>query len=147
MFAGCADGGRRRCCAEYGESVGVGLPARPTTCSTSPATSAESGKTPGTDLREGVPTLPVLQLRRMAAAGPLDADGDRLLALTSGPIEGDAEHAEALALLRAHPALEAARAELRRHAEDARALLADLPDIPARAALAAVCDAVVARHS
>jgi len=33
----------------------------------------ESGKTPGTDLREGVPTLPVLLVRRAAAAGDLSA--------------------------------------------------------------------------
>ena len=132
--------------AEFGERVGIAFQLSDDLLDVE-STSAESGKTPGTDLREGVPTLPVLQLRRMAAAGPLDVDGGRLLALTSGPIEGDAEHAEALALLRAHPALEAARAELRRYAEAARALLADLPDVPARAALAAVCDAVVARHS
>src|ERR1700722_3169341 len=42
----------------------------------------ESGKVPGTDLREGVHTLPVLYALR--DAGP---DGDRLRQLLSGPIE------------------------------------------------------------
>ena len=47
--------------------------------------SDESGKTPGTDLREGVPTLPVLLLRR--AARPDDAE---LLALLDGAADDDA---------------------------------------------------------
>ena len=44
--------------------------------------SGESGKTPGTDLREGVPTLPVLMAR--AAADPADA---RLLELLDGDLD------------------------------------------------------------
>ncbi len=57
-----------------------------------------SGKTPGTDLREGVPTLPVLMAR--ASTDPADA---RLLELLDGDLTDDARHAEALALLRRHP--------------------------------------------
>lgn len=104
--------------------------------------SALSGKTPGTDLREGVATLPVLYARRSARPGD-----ERLLDLISGPITDDAEHAEALTLLRAHPALEEARAEVRRRADDARATLAFVPDVPARHALEALCDTVVTRTS
>ena len=58
-----------------------------------------SGKTPGTDLREGVHTLPVLYALRRPAA-----DADRLRVLLAGPITDDAEVAEALELLRAGPA-------------------------------------------
>src|SRR3954465_10581877 len=68
--------------------------------------SAESGKTPGTDLREGVPTLPVLLMRR--AAPPEDS---RLVELLDSGLADDADHREALALLRAHPAMAEAQAE------------------------------------
>jgi heptaprenyl diphosphate synthase len=101
---------------------------------------AESGKTPGTDLREGVATLPVLLARR--AAGPGDR---RLLDLLAGDLADEARHAEALALLRAHPAMAAAREETRRWAEDARAVLGPLPDGPARQALEGLCELTVSR--
>jgi heptaprenyl diphosphate synthase len=54
-------------------------------------------------------------------------------------------HAEALRLLRAHPAMARAQAVVRRYADDARAVLAPLPDVPARRALEALCDSVVTR--
>ena len=100
----------------------------------------ESGKTPGTDLREGIATLPVLLVRRDARA----QDG-RLLALLDSDLEDDTDHAEALQLLRAHPALSAAQAEVERWADAARAVLDPLPDVPAKDALAALCDQVVGR--
>jgi heptaprenyl diphosphate synthase len=100
----------------------------------------ESGKTPGTDLREGVPTLPSLLARR--STHPADA---RLVQLLSGPIVDDDDLTEALTLLRAHPAMDAARREVRERSASARAILADLPDGPARAALEQLCDAVVER--
>jgi heptaprenyl diphosphate synthase len=102
--------------------------------------SAESGKAPGTDLREGVATLPVLLLRR--AARPED---ERLLELLSSSLDDDGRHAEALALLRAHPVMAEAQAEVRRWAEAAREVLAPLPDGPAKDALGALCDQVVGR--
>jgi heptaprenyl diphosphate synthase len=102
--------------------------------------SDESGKTPGTDLREGVATLPVLYALRAT-----DAQGERLRSLVGKPLLDDAEHAEALALLRASSALEEARGTLRGYADEARAMLTDLPDVSARAALEALCDLVIAR--
>ena len=102
--------------------------------------SADSGKTPGTDLREGVPTLPVLLMRRDSR--PQDA---RLLGLLDAGLEDDGNHAEALSLLRAHPAMAAAQDEVARWADSARDGLAPLPDVPAKAALAALCDQVVGR--
>ena len=101
---------------------------------------AQSGKTPGTDLREGVATLAVLYARQ--STDPADS---RLIELTSGPIPDDADHSEALALLRAHPAMAHARAEAHRWADDARAALAPLPAGPAREALGMLCDYVVDR--
>ncbi len=100
----------------------------------------DSGKTPGTDLREGVPTLPVLLLRRDAR--PEDA---RLLELLDAGLSDDRDHAEALGLLRAHPVVGSAQAEVLRWADAAREVLAPLPEVPAKAALAALCDQVVGR--
>nr|WP_106539642.1 polyprenyl synthetase family protein [Haloactinopolyspora alba] len=104
--------------------------------------SALSGKTPGTDLREGVATLPVLYARRAARPGD-----ERLLELISGPVVDDAAHAEALSLLRAHPAMGEAQAEVLRWADDARSALRSLPHVAARDALEALCDTVVTRTS
>jgi heptaprenyl diphosphate synthase len=92
--------------------------------------STESGKTPGTDLREGIATLPVLYALRSG-----DAGAERLRELVGEPLVDDARHAEALRLLRASAALEEARATVAGYADDARAILAELPDVPVRAAL------------
>jgi heptaprenyl diphosphate synthase len=103
--------------------------------------SAQSGKTPGTDLREGVLTLPMLHALR--SAGPGD---ERLVELLGcGKLTDPALHAEALALLRAHPALEMARADARRWAGTARDEILALPEVPARAAFEALCEFVVER--
>jgi heptaprenyl diphosphate synthase len=104
--------------------------------------SGESGKTPGTDLREGVPTLPVLMAR--AAADPADA---RLVALLDGDLADDERLAEALGLLRAHPALDEARAYVVARAAEAKALLVALPEGPVRAALEAFADVVAVRSA
>ncbi|MET9569924.1 polyprenyl synthetase family protein [Streptomyces virginiae] len=104
----------------------------------------ESGKTPGTDLREGIPTLPVLRLREMAARDGRAEDLE-LVTLLDGDLTDDARHAEVLTRLRAHPALEQARRDTVRYAEDARATLAPLPECFAKAALEELCDAVVHR--
>jgi geranylgeranyl pyrophosphate synthase len=105
--------------------------------------SAETGKTPGTDLREGVRSLPVLHALRSA-----EPAGGRLRhLLTSADLTDPGLHAEALALLRAHPAITAARADLRRWADTATEQVAGLPDVPARAAFETLCHYVVRRTS
>ncbi|GII93563.1 polyprenyl synthetase family protein [Sinosporangium siamense] len=103
------------------------------------ATSAESGKLPGTDLREGIRTLPVLHV--LASTDPADA---RLRELLAGPV-AEVDIDEALTLLRAHPAMALARAELLAWTDRARHDIAALPDIPARAAFMALCDYVLER--
>ena len=105
-------------------------------------TSDVTGKTPGTDLREGIPTLPTLLARR--SADPGDA---RLLELLDSDLRDDDALAEALQLLRTHPALDQARAEVDRRARAARGLLVDLPPSPARTALEGLCDSVVTRSA
>jgi len=102
--------------------------------------STESGKTPGTDLREGIATLPVLYALRSDVPA-----GQRLRTLVAKPLTDDAEHAEALALLRESSALAESRATLLHYADAAREMLAELPDVPARAALATLTDVVIAR--
>ncbi|GCD89640.1 polyprenyl synthetase family protein [Nocardioides sp. LS1] len=104
--------------------------------------SDESGKTPGTDLREGVPTLPVL----MARASQDPADG-RLLELLDADLTDDQVHAEVLDLLRKHPAMDEARAYVIARAQEAKALLAVLPDGPVREALEAFADIVAVRSA
>ncbi|NYJ04851.1 polyprenyl synthetase family protein [Petropleomorpha daqingensis] len=101
-----------------------------------------SGKSPGTDLREGVATLPVL----FALAGDDPAE-ERLRALVAGPITEADEHAEALALLRASDALARATEVLREYADRARRRLDGVPEGDVRDALSALCDYVVTRTS
>lgn len=107
--------------------------------------SHESGKTPGTDLREGIPTLPVLHLRARAESDAGTPEDRALAELLSGDLTDDARHAEALAGLRAHPALEEARRDTVRYAQEARAMLAPLRSCTAKSALEGLCDAVVHR--
>jgi heptaprenyl diphosphate synthase len=103
--------------------------------------STQSGKTPGTDLREGVRTLPMLHALR--SAGP--ADGRLVELLNMSELTDPVLHAEALSLLRAHPAMDMARADTRRWAEAARSEIVSLPDVPARTAFEALCEFVVER--
>ncbi|MEI8056061.1 MAG: polyprenyl synthetase family protein [Actinomycetes bacterium] len=104
--------------------------------------STESGKTPGTDLREGVRTLPVL----LALQGN-EPSGARLRELLSGPLVDDGLHAEALGLLRGSSALERARTVLVSWADSARSELTALPSCAATDALAMMCDVVVDRSA
>jgi heptaprenyl diphosphate synthase len=107
------------------------------------STAAESGKEQGTDLRQGVRTLPVLYALRSTAA---DADAVRLRELlTEADLTDQELHAEALTLLRRSPALEEARQTVRTWVREARDLLAQLPDLPARAAFESLCDFVRTR--
>jgi heptaprenyl diphosphate synthase len=101
-----------------------------------------SGKSPGTDLREGIATLPAL----FALAGD-DPDEARLRELVAAPISDDADHAEALALLRSSRSLARANEVLAEYADRARARLDGVPAGDVREALSALCDYVVTRTS
>jgi heptaprenyl diphosphate synthase len=102
--------------------------------------SDESGKTPGTDLREGVHTLPVLYA--LLETGP---DADRLRELLSGPMD-DGHVGEALALLRASPGMAKAKDTVTRYAAQAREELAGLPNGAGRQALAGLVKYTIERH-
>jgi len=104
--------------------------------------SDKSGKTPGTDLREGVPTLPVLLAKR--STDPGDA---RLLELLDSDLTDDELHAETLDLLRKHHAIDEARAYVVAQADRAKELLGVLPQGPVREALEAFADVVATRSA
>jgi heptaprenyl diphosphate synthase len=138
MLAG-ADDATVQVLTRFGECIGVAFQLADDLVDIT-SESEQSGKTPGTDLREGIPTLAGL----IAMSGS-DASDARLRELLAKPLPDDAEHAEALALLRRHPALEQARQQARRWADDARDCLAPLPAGAAREALELLCDYVVSR--
>ena len=101
-----------------------------------------SGKTPGTDLREGVPTLVTLNV--MASAKPEDTELKRLL---SAPIHDEVVVQQVLRALRTHDGLQQARQQLGNIAKDARTALGPLPLNSATSALFSLCDAVVDRSA
>jgi heptaprenyl diphosphate synthase len=101
-----------------------------------------SGKAPGTDLREGIATLPAL----FALAGDDPAEA-RLRELVARPVTDDHEHAEALELLRSSSALARANGVLGEYADRARARLEAVPAGEVREALSALCEYVVTRTS
>lgn len=126
---------------EYGEIVGSAFQLSDDILDIA-SDSVESGKTPGTDLREGVPTLPVLMAR--ASTDPADA---RLHELLDADLTADEPHAEALALLRRHPALQQARDYVVGQAAEAKDRLGVLPEGPVRDALEAFADLVATRSA
>ncbi len=139
-FGGC-DEATVAVLRDFGERIGVAFQLADDLIDLG-SESGESGKTPGTDLREGVPTLPVLLARR--STDPADA---RLLELLGSDLADDDRHTEALALLRVHPAMDQAAEDTRRWAARAQAALAPLPDGPVKTALDGLARAVVDRKS
>ncbi|OHV38811.1 geranylgeranyl pyrophosphate synthase [Parafrankia colletiae] len=130
--------------AAFGERFGVAFQLSDDLIDVASPTEA-SGKTPGTDLREGIPTLPVLYALESDDAGARRLRD--LLGENPWAQEGVAEPAvaEALEVLREHPAMGRARAELIRWSSEARACLAPLPDSSAKVALESLADFVVDR--
>ncbi len=104
--------------------------------------SNESGKTPGTDLREGVPTLVTLFVLESTAP----ADGE-LKAILSAPITDEAVVANTLKVLRTHKAMDAAKNLLHKSADEAALELVTLPDGSAKRALIELCETIITRTS
>ncbi|MCW2540796.1 MAG: Trans-hexaprenyltranstransferase [Frankiales bacterium] len=123
----------------FGEQIGIAFQISDDILDIASET-GQSGKTPGTDLREGVQTLPVLYALRGTAV-----DQDRLRALVSRPIVDDDEHAEALRLLRSSDAIDEARATMVGFADASREILGTLPTGSARSALDTLIELVIAR--
>jgi heptaprenyl diphosphate synthase len=127
----------------YGEKVGVAFQLIDDVIDISAA--GPSGKTPGTDLRAGVPTLPLLLLRKSAAEA--DAEAISLLALIESGLEDDSRLEEALTRLRAHEVAELSYLEAKRWADDAVSAISSLPEGPVKNALALFAQAVVDRNN
>ena len=104
--------------------------------------SNESGKTPGTDLREGVLTLVTLNV--IASGKSEDAELQRIL---SAPIHDEETVQQVLRALRNHDGLSQAREQLSQVAKQARVALGPLPVSPATGALFSLCDAVIDRSA
>lgn len=145
MFAGCLPGVVRTVTA-FGEKIGVAFQLADDVIDLT-SDGAVTGKTPGTDLREGVPTMPALLLRARAAAPGASADDVALVALLDSDLSGDDALGAAVAALRVHPVVEETRARAVALAHDAVAELGPLPDGPVKDALVAFADALVDRTS
>lgn len=105
-----------------------------------------TGKTPGTDLRERVPTMPVLLLRERAATIG-DPDDVALVDLLDTDLTEDAALERAVALLRAHDVVRETRERAGALAAEAVELLAPLPDGPVKDSFVSFADALVDRAS
>ena len=125
---------------DFGERVGVAFQLADDLLDVT-AQSPELGKTPGTDLREGVRTLPVLLA--LASPGPRT---DALATALRRDLSDDAALADTLQLVQEHPAFGRAQEFVEEQVRDAHALLAQLPACPARHALADVAAAVASRR-
>jgi heptaprenyl diphosphate synthase len=137
MLSG-ADAATIETLTNFGEKIGIAFQLADDVIDIA-SDSSQSGKTPGTDLKESVPTLVTLQI--MKSNNPEDAE---LKSLLSAPLD-DSMVATVISQLRQHQALTDARVQLHQLADDAKSLLVSLPQGPARSALENLCHAIVER--
>ena len=124
---------------EFGEAVGVAFQFMDDVIDIQ-SDDDESGKFPGTDLRAGVPTLPVILLRKKT-----DKDSIELLGLIDSGLESDEDLQKAVSLLRDHQVMEESMTAAVSWADKAKQSLKPLPDGSVKKALEAFADAVVER--
>ena len=124
---------------QYGEKIGILFQLADDIIDIASETD-ESGKTPGTDLREGVPTMVTVHI--LESNNPDDAE---LKALLSAPIHDEEIVASTLKALRTHTAMKISRDLLVKYADEAKGLVADLNNSPAKDALVSLCDAIITR--
>lgn len=123
----------------YGEKIGILFQLADDIIDIASETT-ESGKTPGTDLREGVPTMVTVHI--IESNDPADAALKQIL---SSPITDEAVVAETLETLRGHKVMKDSRELLVRYANESKELLRDLASSPAKDALVSLCDAIITR--
>lgn len=143
MFAGCSPEAVQLL-TEFGEKVGVAFQLADDVIDLSPDAAA-TGKTPGTDLRERVPTMPVLLLRARVSAGDASAADRELLARLDGDLSSDAALDDAVAALREHAVVGETRLLAAQWAQEATDVLAPLPAGTVRSALENFADSLVHR--
>ncbi len=124
---------------QYGEKIGILFQLADDIIDIASETD-ESGKTPGTDLREGVATMVTVHI--LESNNPDDAE---LKALLSAPIHDEEIVASTLKALRTHTAMKISRDLLVKYADEAKGLVADLNNSPAKDALVSLCDAIITR--
>lgn len=132
--------------ATYGERIGLAFQLADDVIDLT-ADASVTGKRPGTDLREHVPTLPVLLLRRLVGSGEGDAQDAALLARLDGDLSDDAALADAVAALRDHAVTARTREAAQRHAAEAVEALGPMPDGPVRTSLVRFAHALVERSA
>jgi heptaprenyl diphosphate synthase len=125
---------------KFGEKIGVAFQVADDLLDISSDETA-SGKTPGTDLKEGVPTLVTLYV--IAANNPADKD---LVTKLKGPISEN-DLSGVINQLRSHKALTDVKDYLAKVAKEANDLLVDLPEGSAKEALKSLTFALVNRSS
>ena len=123
----------------YGEKIGILFQLADDIIDIASETT-ESGKTPGTDLREGVPTMVTVHI--IESNDPAD---EALKKILSAPITDEAIVAQTLTTLRSHKVMRDSRELLVRYANESKDLLRDLADSPAKDALVSLCDAIITR--
>jgi heptaprenyl diphosphate synthase len=126
---------------EFGELIGIAFQLADDILDIA-SESAQSGKTPGTDLKEGIPTLVTLLAR--ASDDPADVDLKEIL---SKPIHDEDLLQQTLSRLREHKAMDQAREMLAETAARAVRLLDDLPENSVKQALLGVISAVIHRSA
>jgi len=125
---------------KFGEKIGVAFQVADDLLDISSDETA-SGKTPGTDLKEGVPTLVTLYV--IAANNPADKD---LITKLKGPISEN-DLSGVINQLRSHKALTDVKDYLAKVAKEANDLLVDLPEGSAKEALKSLTFALANRSS
>ena len=123
---------------QYGEKIGIAFQVADDVLDVA-SEMTESGKVPGTDLREGVPTLITLLVKQAN-----NAADKNLIKKLSGPV-AELEISSVLSELRKHNAMNQARDYLQSLAKEANEILMKLPDIPARSALIKLTSLLVER--
>ena len=138
MFAGCTKE-EVETLTTFGEKIGIAFQLADDIIDIA-SDSLESGKTPGTDLREGIPTL--VTLNAMKSNDPSDAS---LKLALSGPIKSEEQVQWVINELRGHKAMAESRIQLQQIAKEARAALVTLPISESSSALYSLCDLVIDR--
>lgn len=139
--------------AEFGEKIGIAFQLIDDVIDLAGETD-DTGKTPGTDLRAGVATLPLLYLRRLAQT---DQDADDLLRRIERDVTtvyygdaasesaAEADLTAAIAELRGHAVTQQTLAEAHRWSREAVEALAPLPQGPVKKALTRFAETIVER--
>ena len=142
MFAGCKPAVVQQV-TRYGELAGVAFQLADDVIDVR-SDAATTGKTPGTDLREGVATMPVLLLRRRVAHGGSAEDAE-LLAAIDGDLTSDEALAAVVARLGEHPVVDETAALAATWSARACEAIANLPAGDVKDSLLSFAETMVAR--